>query len=111
VKLANSPQEKAHRRAGGRLLVVVSMDETIMRGPRAAHALVMGSKGAGTLPCRAGDGWFPKGQARPLVDGVWGAPKAPRWCEKARCRFSRQCLRDATGERSVSLAKIGQKRS
>lgn len=48
------------------------MGDTIVQGPRAAYALVMGSRGAGTLLCRAGGGWVSKGQARPLVDGVWG---------------------------------------
>lgn len=38
---------------------------------------------------------------------VWlGREKSPRWCGKAQCRNPRQCQRDATGERSVSLAKI-----
>ena len=79
--------------------------------------IVMGSRGAGTLPCRAGGGWVPRGRhassAMPLhttgcrVDGVWGERKSPHWCGKARCQFPRHGQRDATGERSVSLAKIG----
>lgn len=72
--------------------------------------IAMGSRGAGTLPCRAGGGWVPRGRHAPSalpqhttgcrVDGVWGERKSPHWCGKARCRFPRHGQRDATGERS-----------
>lgn len=76
--------------------------------------IVMGDQtgvgGAGTLLCRAGGGWVPRGRQAPSalplhttgcrVDGVWGERKSPHWCGKARCRFPRHGQRDATGERS-----------
>lgn len=49
------------------------------------HEMVMGSRGVGTLPRLAGAAGNPKGQARPMVDGVWGEAKSPRWRGKAQC--------------------------
>ena len=50
---------------------------------------------------------FKRGQARPLSMGFGERRRLPIGAEKARCRMPRHCQRDATGERSVSLAKIG----
>ena len=47
-----------------------------------------------------------KGQARPLIDGVWGERSLPDGAAKAQCLMRANGERDATGERSVSFAKI-----
>ena len=47
-----------------------------------------------------------KGQARPLIDGVWGERSLPDGTEQAQCLMRANGERDATGERSVSFAKI-----
>lgn len=41
-----------------------------------------------------------------MVDGVWGERILPDGAEIGSMPVKRQCQRDATGERSVSLAKM-----
>ena len=41
-----------------------------------------------------------------MVDGVWGERSLPDGAEAGSMPVTHQCERDATGERSVSLAKM-----
>lgn len=66
----------------------------------------MGSRGAGTLPCRAGGGWVPRGRHAALVDGVWGERSLPDGVRAGSMPVARQWPGDATGVRSGPLAKM-----
>lgn len=50
---------------------------------------------------------FHRGRRAPWSMGFGERRRLPIGAGKARCRFPRHCERDATGERSISLAKIG----